>query len=170
MWGFPHGPHESDVWFGPRELKPRSRCPEGGREDLPLLQRVLRLIPPSPAEIAPHIRLGRQEDAHEFLRFTIDAMQKACLPDCTEYVGPLVAVTALVCWSPVPAGGDCGVNVSPGLGSWREVLTPGSGVDGPALCPSVTQPWAAVCLLLTPPPQHSCGSVPKSCDWAGFGS
>ncbi|KAK2532168.1 hypothetical protein Q9966_008432 [Columba livia] len=35
-------------------------------------------------KIAPHIRLGRQEDAHEFLRFTIDAMQKACLPDCTE--------------------------------------------------------------------------------------
>ncbi|KAK2529665.1 hypothetical protein Q9233_006832 [Columba guinea] len=84
LWGFPHGRHESDVWFGPRELKPRSRCPEGGREDLPLLQHVLRLIPPSPAEIAPHIRLGRQEDAHEFLRFTIDAMQKACLPDCTE--------------------------------------------------------------------------------------
>ncbi|XP_064903767.1 ubiquitin carboxyl-terminal hydrolase 36-like [Columba livia] len=74
LWGFPRGPHESDV----------CRCPEGGREDLPLLQRVLRLIPPSPAEIAPHIRLGRQEDAHEFLRFTIDAMQKACLPDCTE--------------------------------------------------------------------------------------
>ncbi|KAK2529671.1 hypothetical protein Q9233_006838 [Columba guinea] len=84
LWGFPHGRHESDVWFGPRKLKPRSRCPEGGREDLPLLQHVLRLIPPSPAEIAPHIRLGRQEDAHEFLRFTIDAMQKACLPDCTE--------------------------------------------------------------------------------------
>ncbi|NWQ82222.1 UBP36 hydrolase, partial [Columbina picui] len=31
--------------------------------------------------IAPHIRFGRQEDAHEFLRFTIDAMQKACLRD-----------------------------------------------------------------------------------------
>ncbi|XP_065504921.1 ubiquitin carboxyl-terminal hydrolase 36-like [Caloenas nicobarica] len=35
-------------------------------------------------KIAPHIRFGRQEDAHEFLRFTIDAMQKACLPNCTE--------------------------------------------------------------------------------------
>ncbi|KAK2521050.1 hypothetical protein Q9966_013186 [Columba livia] len=35
-------------------------------------------------KIAPHIRLGRQEDAYEFLRFTIDAMQKACLPNCTE--------------------------------------------------------------------------------------
>uniref|UniRef100_A0A8C0B8H7 USP domain-containing protein n=1 Tax=Buteo japonicus TaxID=224669 RepID=A0A8C0B8H7_9AVES len=30
-------------------------------------------------KIAPNIRFGRQEDAHEFLRYTIDAMQKACL-------------------------------------------------------------------------------------------
>ncbi|KFQ76633.1 Ubiquitin carboxyl-terminal hydrolase 36, partial [Phaethon lepturus] len=34
--------------------------------------------------IAGHIRFGRQEDAHEFLRYTIDAMQKACLIDCTK--------------------------------------------------------------------------------------
>ncbi|XP_037259045.1 ubiquitin carboxyl-terminal hydrolase 36 isoform X2 [Falco rusticolus] len=27
---------------------------------------------------------GRQEDAHEFLRYTIDAMQKACLNGCTK--------------------------------------------------------------------------------------
>lgn len=32
-----------------------------------------------PAEIARHFRFGSQEDAHEFLRYTIDAMQKACL-------------------------------------------------------------------------------------------
>lgn len=33
----------------------------------------------SPIEIARHFRFGSQEDAHEFLRYTIDAMQKACL-------------------------------------------------------------------------------------------
>lgn len=32
-----------------------------------------------PTEIARHFRFGSQEDAHEFLRYTIDAMQKACL-------------------------------------------------------------------------------------------
>ncbi|MGH0124064.1 UNVERIFIED_CONTAM: hypothetical protein FKN15_034472 [Acipenser sinensis] len=30
--------------------------------------------------IAKHFRFGCQEDAHEFLRYTIDAMQKSCLP------------------------------------------------------------------------------------------
>lgn len=30
-------------------------------------------------EIAKHMRLGRQEDSHEFLRFCIDAMQAAAL-------------------------------------------------------------------------------------------
>ncbi|XP_053906447.1 uncharacterized protein LOC128849278 isoform X2 [Cuculus canorus] len=35
-------------------------------------------------KIATHIRLGRQEDAHEFLSFTLDAMQRACLDGCTE--------------------------------------------------------------------------------------
>ncbi|TNN64866.1 Ubiquitin carboxyl-terminal hydrolase 36 [Liparis tanakae] len=30
-------------------------------------------------EIARHFRFGSQEDAHEFLRYTIDAMQKTCL-------------------------------------------------------------------------------------------
>ncbi|XP_074900225.1 ubiquitin carboxyl-terminal hydrolase 36 isoform X4 [Buteo buteo] len=35
-------------------------------------------------KIAPNIRFGRQEDAHEFLRYTIDAMQKACLNGCTK--------------------------------------------------------------------------------------
>lgn len=33
----------------------------------------------APSEIARHFRFGSQEDAHEFLRYTIDAMQKACL-------------------------------------------------------------------------------------------
>ncbi|XP_042658355.1 ubiquitin carboxyl-terminal hydrolase 36 isoform X2 [Tyto alba] len=35
-------------------------------------------------KIAQHIHFGRQEDAHEFLRYTIDAMQKACLSGCTK--------------------------------------------------------------------------------------
>ncbi|XP_053911784.1 ubiquitin carboxyl-terminal hydrolase 36-like [Cuculus canorus] len=35
-------------------------------------------------KIATHIRLGRQEDAHEFLSFTINAMQRACLDGCTQ--------------------------------------------------------------------------------------
>uniref|UniRef100_A0A672URC5 Ubiquitin carboxyl-terminal hydrolase 36 n=1 Tax=Strigops habroptila TaxID=2489341 RepID=A0A672URC5_STRHB len=41
------------------------------------------------AEIARHMRFGQQEDAHEFLRYTIDAMQKSCLSGCTRYTGPL---------------------------------------------------------------------------------
>ncbi|KAJ6658477.1 hypothetical protein lerEdw1_020032 [Lerista edwardsae] len=35
-------------------------------------------------EIARHFRFGSQEDAHEFLRYTIDAMQKACLNGFTK--------------------------------------------------------------------------------------
>jgi ubiquitin carboxyl-terminal hydrolase 36/42 len=38
----------------------------------------LELIPPTPA-IASHMRRGRQEDSHEFLRYAIDALQKSCL-------------------------------------------------------------------------------------------
>ncbi|KFQ46664.1 Ubiquitin carboxyl-terminal hydrolase 36, partial [Nestor notabilis] len=34
--------------------------------------------------IARHMRFGQQEDAHEFLRYTIDAMQKSCLSGCTR--------------------------------------------------------------------------------------
>ncbi|NXC38197.1 UBP42 hydrolase, partial [Penelope pileata] len=33
--------------------------------------------------IGKHFRFGAQEDAHEFLRFTVDAMQQACLHGCT---------------------------------------------------------------------------------------
>ncbi len=29
--------------------------------------------------IASHMRRGRQEDSHEFLRYAIDALQKSCL-------------------------------------------------------------------------------------------
>uniref|UniRef100_A0A8C9VPR0 Ubiquitin carboxyl-terminal hydrolase n=1 Tax=Scleropages formosus TaxID=113540 RepID=A0A8C9VPR0_SCLFO len=35
-------------------------------------------------KIARHFRFGSQEDAHEFLRYTIDAMQKACLSGYTK--------------------------------------------------------------------------------------
>lgn len=38
----------------------------------------------SSIEIARHFRFGNQEDAHEFLRYTIDAMQKACLNGCAK--------------------------------------------------------------------------------------
>ena len=38
----------------------------------------LELIPPASA-IAGHMRRGRQEDSHEFLRYAIDALQKSCL-------------------------------------------------------------------------------------------
>ncbi|XP_075418418.1 ubiquitin carboxyl-terminal hydrolase 36 isoform X2 [Tenrec ecaudatus] len=36
-------------------------------------------------KIARHFRFGSQEDAHEFLRYTIDAMQKACLNGYAKY-------------------------------------------------------------------------------------
>uniref|UniRef100_A0A8C5UJE4 Ubiquitin carboxyl-terminal hydrolase 36 n=1 Tax=Malurus cyaneus samueli TaxID=2593467 RepID=A0A8C5UJE4_9PASS len=39
-------------------------------------------------KISHNLHFGRQEDAHEFLRCTIDAMQKACLNGYTKYVGP----------------------------------------------------------------------------------
>lgn len=42
---------------------------------------------PSTLEIARHFRFGSQEDAHEFLRYTIDAMQKACLSGCARCGG-----------------------------------------------------------------------------------
>ncbi|NXJ56512.1 UBP42 hydrolase, partial [Spizaetus tyrannus] len=34
--------------------------------------------------IGEHFQLGRQEDAHEFLRYTVDAMQRACLSGTSE--------------------------------------------------------------------------------------
>lgn len=35
-------------------------------------------------KIARHFRFGNQEDAHEFLRYIVDAMQKACLNGCAK--------------------------------------------------------------------------------------
>lgn len=82
-----------------RELEAQSPFPREGREGWHLLQHMLS--PPSLAEISHNLRFGRQEDAHEFLRYTIDAMQKACLNGYTKYVGPdgpslLFAVPLLV--------------------------------------------------------------------------
>ncbi|KAM4023904.1 ubiquitin carboxyl-terminal hydrolase 42-like [Anomaloglossus baeobatrachus] len=35
--------------------------------------------------IAKHFRYGSQEDAHEFLRYTVEEMQKSCLRGCFQY-------------------------------------------------------------------------------------
>ncbi|NWS78774.1 UBP36 hydrolase, partial [Crotophaga sulcirostris] len=43
--------------------------------------------------IAQHIHFGHQEDAHEFLRYTIDALQRACLTSCTKLDGQAQATT-----------------------------------------------------------------------------
>ena len=34
--------------------------------------------------IGEHFQVGMQEDAHEFLRYTVDAMQRACLSGSSE--------------------------------------------------------------------------------------
>jgi len=38
-----------------------------------------------PADIAKHMRFGRQEDAHEFTRYVIEGLQKSCLAMQGEY-------------------------------------------------------------------------------------
>lgn len=38
--------------------------------------------------IAGHMRRGRQEDSHEFLRYAIDAIQKSCLAGHPSLVFP----------------------------------------------------------------------------------
>ncbi|XP_025068902.1 ubiquitin carboxyl-terminal hydrolase 42 isoform X2 [Alligator sinensis] len=45
--------------------------------------------------IAKHFRFGNQEDAHEFLRYTVDAMQKACLNGSTKLDRPTQATTLI---------------------------------------------------------------------------
>ncbi|XP_051483426.1 ubiquitin carboxyl-terminal hydrolase 17-like isoform X9 [Apus apus] len=44
--------------------------------------------------IGDHFQLGRQEDAHEFLRCTLDAMQRACLPETSR--GDMFSKTTIV--------------------------------------------------------------------------
>lgn len=41
---------------------------------------------PIPVAIAKHLRKGRQEDTHEFLRYAIDALQKSCLAGYPPFV------------------------------------------------------------------------------------
>lgn len=46
--------------------------------------------------IARHFRFGNQEDAHEFLQYTVDAMQKACLNGSNK-LDRHTQATTLVC-------------------------------------------------------------------------
>ncbi|KAH9060963.1 cysteine proteinase [Lactarius vividus] len=46
--------------------------------------------------IASHMRRGRQEDSHEFLRYAIDALQKSCLAGHSSKVNPKLAETTWV--------------------------------------------------------------------------
>ncbi|CCM00658.1 uncharacterized protein FIBRA_02696 [Fibroporia radiculosa] len=46
--------------------------------------------------IAKHMRRGRQEDSHEFLRYAIDALQKACLAGYPPKLDPKLAETTWV--------------------------------------------------------------------------
>uniref|UniRef100_A0A673VL41 Ubiquitin specific peptidase 36 n=1 Tax=Suricata suricatta TaxID=37032 RepID=A0A673VL41_SURSU len=60
-------------------------------------------------KIARHFRFGNQEDAHEFLRYTIDAMQRACLNGCAKYVPPHLSSG----FGPVAAAPGCAWGGSP---------------------------------------------------------
>ncbi|KAI6135060.1 cysteine proteinase [Pisolithus croceorrhizus] len=46
--------------------------------------------------IAKHMRKGRQEDAHEFLRYAIDALQKSCLAGYPQKIDHKIAETTWV--------------------------------------------------------------------------
>ncbi|KAJ6490341.1 Usp36 protein [Mycena vitilis] len=46
--------------------------------------------------IAKHMRKGRQEDSHEFLRYAIDALQKSCLAGQPPKIDPRLAETTWV--------------------------------------------------------------------------
>ncbi|KAF9054965.1 cysteine proteinase [Hymenopellis radicata] len=46
--------------------------------------------------IAKHLRRGRQEDSHEFLRYAIDALQKSCLAGQPQKIDPKIAETTWV--------------------------------------------------------------------------
>jgi len=47
--------------------------------------------------IAGHMRRGRQEDSHEFLRYAIDAIQKSCLAGHPSLVSPFVGPNCVSC-------------------------------------------------------------------------
>lgn len=44
--------------------------------------------------IAKHLRRGRQEDSHEFLRYAIDALQKSCLVQYPQYATKPISAPA----------------------------------------------------------------------------
>ncbi|KAF8507854.1 cysteine proteinase [Hysterangium stoloniferum] len=46
--------------------------------------------------IAKHMRRGRQEDAHEFLRYSVDALQRSCLVGYPSKLDPKIAQTTWV--------------------------------------------------------------------------
>jgi len=46
--------------------------------------------------IAKHMRWGRQEDAHEFLRYVVDALQRAALVGLSKYVIILLSASQSV--------------------------------------------------------------------------
>ncbi|KAG5342328.1 hypothetical protein C0989_003458 [Termitomyces sp. Mn162] len=46
--------------------------------------------------IAKHLKRGRQEDSHEFLRYAIDALQKSCLAEQSPKANPKIAETTWV--------------------------------------------------------------------------
>jgi len=51
-----------------------------------------------PVAMTKLFRIGRQEDAHEFLRYYVDSMQKACLKDLpTKYVCACVRACVRAC-------------------------------------------------------------------------
>ena len=46
--------------------------------------------------IARHMRWGRQEDAHEFLRYVVDALQRSALTGLSKYVLIVVILVVVV--------------------------------------------------------------------------
>lgn len=121
-----------------------------------------------PAEIARHFRFGSQEDAHEFLRYTIDAMQKACLNGCTRYAGGQQEVAvlqprALPCPSWLwPCPGCCGCW---GVRACCMVRPPLGGCGGEQLCPEPSVPvwWHRLCV------QHRAPSSSRvGCAWGAL--
>ncbi|NWW93517.1 UBP36 hydrolase, partial [Rhynochetos jubatus] len=75
--------------------------------------------------IAEHIRFGRQEDAHEFLRYTIDAMQKACLNGCTKLDRQTQATTLIhqIFGGYLQSRSECHLGAGPSRGPATRALT-----------------------------------------------
>ncbi|KAM9013900.1 LOW QUALITY PROTEIN: ubiquitin carboxyl-terminal hydrolase 42-like [Ara ararauna] len=63
------------------------RCSNNAMKPLSVIKGLQR--------IGKHFRYGRQEDAHEFLSFTVDALQKACLNGSTTWDASSQATTLI---------------------------------------------------------------------------